>query len=225
MSLLLAHPKKNVAMSRLFRDFFPNNSLFFNLFDQAANNTAEMAELLTLAVNSESAEEREPLFRQIDKMENAGDDITHKIYLSLNKIVFTPINRNDIHALAAAIDDVADSIQEASGRMYLYDIIEFGPPIKKIAAITLQSSQEIEKAVNLLRSPKKRNAVFELCGKIKNCERQSDQVYYNSIATLFSDERDPIRLLKYREVLLSMETAVNKCKNVTNVLSGILVRR
>lgn len=212
-------------MRRLFRDFFPNNSLFFNLFDQAAGNAAGMAELLAGFVNSDLAWERELLVKQIDKMENTGDDITHRIYLCLNKIVFTPMHRNDIHALAAAIDDVADAIKEASGRMYLYNIIEFVPAIREIAAITLQSSQQIAKAVSLLRLPKKRHMVVELCGTIKNGERQSDQVYYHSIAGLFSEEKDPIRLLKYREILFSLETAVNKCKDVTDVLNAILVSR
>jgi predicted phosphate transport protein (TIGR00153 family) len=212
-------------MGSLFRDFFPNNSLFFNLFDQAAKNNAEMAELLLTAVNSEIADERELLFKQINRMENTGDDITHKIYLHLNKIVFTPLSRSDIHALASAIDDVADSIQDASGRMYLYDIIEFVPPIKEIASLTRLASLEIEQAVNLLRSSKRTKSIFELCRKIKTCERQSDQVYYRSVAELFSDEKDPIRVIKYREILFSLETAVNKCKNVTDVLSTILINR
>ncbi len=224
-ALFLGFPKNMQAMGRFFRDFFPNDSLFFNLFNQAAKNAAEMAGLLVTVMNSECPEERELLFKQIDKMENAGDDITHKIYLHLNKIVFTPINRNDIHALASAIDDVADSIQEASGRMYLYGIIEFEPSIKQIAAIILQASLEIEKAVNILRSSKKPGPVFELCRKIKNCERQSDQVYYHSIAELFSEEKDPIRLLKYREILFSLENSVNKCKGIADSLEIIAIKR
>ena len=76
--------------------------------------------------------ERAAVFKQIDKMENTGDDITHKIYLLLNKITFAPLNRNDIQALTSRLDDVADAIQEASGRMYLYHIDDFLPPVKEI---------------------------------------------------------------------------------------------
>jgi len=212
-------------MKVLFQDFFSHKAMFYDLFDQAAKNVAEMATLLVSVVNTERADERELIFKHIDKMENTGDDITHKIYLWLDKIVFTPFNRNDIHALASTLDDVADTIQEASGRMYLYNVVEFVPPIKEISAIILQASREIEKAINLLRLPKNANLVIELCRQIKSYERQADQVYYHAVAELFSDEKDPIRLLKYREILFSLETAVNKCKNTTDVLNTVLINR
>jgi predicted phosphate transport protein (TIGR00153 family) len=212
-------------MKVLFQDFLSHKAMFYDLFDQAAKNVAEMATLLVSVVNTERADERELIFKHIDKMENTGDDITHKIYLWLDKIVFTPFNRNDIHALASTLDDVADTIQEASGRMYLYNVVEFVPPIKEISAIILQASREIEKAINLLRLPKNANLVIELCRQIKSYERQADQVYYHAVAELFSSEKDPIRLLKYREILFSLETAVNKCKNTTDVLNTVLINR
>jgi predicted phosphate transport protein (TIGR00153 family) len=212
-------------MKVLFQDFLTNKATFYSLFDLAAKNVVEMATLLVSVVNTELADERQLIFKQINKMESNGDDITHKIYLWLDKIVFTPFNRNDIHALASTLDDVADTIQEASGRMYLYNIIEFVPPIKEISAIILLASQEIEKAINLLQSPKKSDLIIELCRQIKIYEQQADQVYYHAVAELFSDEKDPIRLLKYREILFSLETSVNKCKNTTDVLSTVLINR
>ena len=212
-------------MKVLFQDFLSHKATFYDLFDQAAKNVVEMAALLVSVVNTELADEREPIFKQINKMENMGDDITHKIHLWLDKITFTPFNRHDIHALASTLDDVADTIQEASGRMYLYDIVEFVPAIKEIAAIILQASLEIEKAVNLLRSSKKPDLIIELCRQIKSYEQQANQVYYHAVAELFADEKDPIRLLKYREILFSLEASVNKCKNTTDELNAILINR
>jgi len=210
-------------MKMLFRDFLSNKALFFDQFDSAAKNVVEMASMLHVVVNTDAACEREVITKQINKKENMGDDITHKIYLSLDKILFAPLNRNDIHALASAIDDVADTIQEASGRMYLYNIDEYGPAIKEISAIILKASLEIEKAIILLRSSKHADALPGVCSQIKTYERQSDNVYYEAVAVLFEVEKDPIRLLKYREILFSLETAVNKCKNVTDVLNTILI--
>jgi len=182
-----------------------------------------MAGLLVNVINSKGFDDPMPVFKQIDKMENTGDDITHKIYLCLDKVIFAPLNRNDIHSLASAIDDVADTIQEASGRMYLYNIDDFTPAIKEIAAIILKASLELEKAIRLLRLPQKNNEIFGLCRQIRNYERQSDLVYYHAIAALFENEKDAIKLLKYREILFSLETSVNKCKNVTDVLNTILI--
>ncbi|SDT48202.1 hypothetical protein SAMN05216490_3657 [Mucilaginibacter mallensis] len=209
-------------MSSFFQNYFLNGAQFFNLFDQAAKNAVEMAQLLVNAVNTNDATEREVVFKQIDRLENIGDDITHKIYLALDKVVFTPLNRKDIHTLASAIDDVADYIHEASERMYLYHIVEFVPAIKEIANIILSASIEIERSVNLLRS-NKQSEVLASCKQIKDYEHQSDQIYYNSLANLFANEKDAINLIKYREILHSLETTTNKCKNATEVLQAILV--
>jgi len=175
------------------------------------------------AVNTDNAVEREVIFKEIDRLESIGDDTTHKIYLALDKVVFTPLNRQDIHTLASAIDDVADFINEASERMFLYNIDEVVPAIKEIADIILKASIEIEKSVNMLRSSTKGALILESCKLIKDYERQSDQIYYNSLADLFANEKDAITLIKYREILHSLETTTNKCKNATDVLQAILL--
>jgi len=210
-------------MGGFFQNYFLNGAQFYNLFDQAAKNAVEMATLLVNVVNSDVTEERELLFKQIDRLENTGDDITHKIYLALDKVVFTPLNRKDIHTLASAIDDVADYIHEASERMYLYNIIEFVPAIKEIAAIILNACLEIERSVNMLRVSAERDMILSSCRQIKDYEHQSDQIYYNSLAYLFANEKDAINLIKYREILHSLETTTNKCKAATEVLQAILV--
>jgi len=210
-------------MSRLFQQYFLNGAQFYNLFNQAAKNAVEMASLLVKVVNTDIVADREAVYKQIDKLENVGDDITHKIYLALDKVIFTPLNRKDIHTLASAIDDVADYIHEASERMYLYGIDDFAPPMKAIAAIILEAGIEIEGAVNLLSIPRQGNNIVAACKRIKQYEQQSDQVYYNALAQLFANEKDAITLIKYREILYSLETTTNKCKKASEVLQAILV--
>jgi len=210
-------------MTGFFQNYFLNGAQFYGLFDQAAQNMVEMATLLVKAVNNENAEEREIIFKQIDKLENVGDDITHKIYLILDKVVFTPMNRQDIHTLAAVLDDVADYIHEASERMYLYHIEDFMTPIKEIAAIILSASMEIQKSIKLLRASSEKDMVLASCRQIRDYEHQSDQIYYNSLANLFANEKDAINLIKYREILYSLETTTNKCKKATEVLQTILI--
>jgi predicted phosphate transport protein (TIGR00153 family) len=212
-------------MRRLFNSFFLNGAQFYDLFDLAAKNAAQMAGLLVDVVNTDSVAEREPIFKQIEKLENTGDDITHKIYLALDKVVFTPLNRQYIHTLASVIDDVADYIHEASERMYLYDIDEFVPAIKEIAAIILKASIEIERSVKLLRLNKQGDVILASCRQIKDYEHDSDQVYYKALAQLFAREKDAVTLIKYREILHSLETTTNKCKKTTEVLQAILINR
>ncbi len=210
-------------MNSFFRNFLTNRNLFFDLFDNAAQNVVKMATLLVAVVNNQTLNEPADVAKQIDKLENRGDDITHKIYLGLNKIIFPPLRRNDILALASTIDDVADTIKEAGNRIYLYNVVEFAPAIKEIAAILLQASMEIETAVALLRTSKYNNQLREICRQVKTYERQADKIYYQAVATLFAHEKDAIKLIKHREILLSMETSVNKCKSVTDALNAVLV--
>src|ERR1700761_7399332 len=139
-------------MRRLFYNFFSHRALFYGLFNQAGKNIVEMAELLEAVVDSASAEAREPLFKQINVLEEAGDDITHKVYLGLDKVFFTPFNRKDIHILASAIDDVADNIHEAAGRINLYNIEEFTPAIGEMVNYIRLSSNEIQKLINQLNN-------------------------------------------------------------------------
>jgi predicted phosphate transport protein (TIGR00153 family) len=210
-------------MKPLFKDFMSNKALFFDLLDKAAKNIVEMALLLVSAVNNEVYNDRAEIFNQIEKMEHTADGISRKINLWLDKVIFPPLNRNDIHDLSSKIHDVADTIKEAGSRIYLYNMDASGPALKEIANIILQASLELEKAVSLLHTSKKPNQVFDICRKIKNYQRQAGQVYYRALQYLFNNEKDTIKIVKEREILLSLETSVTKCKNVTDVLNAILV--
>lgn len=210
-------------MRNLFHDFLSHRALFYGLFDQGGKNMVEMAELLAAVVDTQSIDEREPLYRQINTLEETGDDITHKIYLGLDKVFFTPINRKDIHILASAIDDVADNIHEAAGRMNLYNIEEFIPAIGKMVNYIQLSCIEIQKLINALGKIKDTDSMLASCRTIKDHEHQTDQIYYHALADLFAREKDAITLIKHRDILFSLETAANKCKNATDAIEIIIL--
>src|SRR3569832_151846 len=141
-----------MSLNSIFQYFVPKDKkIFFPLFEQAANNVVVMSAILVDAVNSPDTATREDLFKQIDKLENKGDELTHQIYLELGKNFITPFDREDIHSLATAIDDVADFIQGAANRMSLYRIDEFDESIRKLCELILQGSNELEKAVRELK--------------------------------------------------------------------------
>ncbi|ASU33176.1 DUF47 domain-containing protein [Mucilaginibacter xinganensis] len=212
-------------MKALFQDFFTNKALFFNQFDHAARNMTDMAGLLTRITGDGITAESGELFKQIDKMEHTGDGITHKIYLALDKIMFTPLNRNDIHSLAGAIDDVADMIKEAASRINLYNISIFISPLIELALLIKKACAEIQTAVGLLKVHRQEDAILIACRKIKEYERHADRLYYNALADLFLTDKDPINLIKYREILQSLESTLNKCKSTADVLEVILINR
>lgn len=182
-----------------------------------------MAALLSAIINTNCTKERETLYNQINALEEIGDDITHKVYLGLDKVFFTPLNRNDIHILASAIDDVADNIHEAAGRMHIYNVNAFSPAIGHIADYIQRSCTEIQRLIGALSKPIHSQDLQSSCQLIKDFEHQADQIYYSSLADLFNNEKNPITLIKHRDILSSLEASANKCKHVTDTIEIIIL--
>jgi len=214
-----------MSLNSIFQYFVPKDKkIFFPLFEQAASNVVDMAELMVEAVNKDDMAERQIIYQQIDKLENLGDDITHQIYLELGKNFITPFDREDIHSLATAIDDVADLIQGSANRMSLYQITEMTEPIRKLSELILQGSNDLQKAVAELKDLKNVRNIAESCIRINSIENQADYVFDRAVADLFLYEKDPIRLIKYKEILAALETATDRCEDAANVMESIIVK-
>jgi predicted phosphate transport protein (TIGR00153 family) len=214
-----------MSLNSIFQYFVPKDKkIFFPLFEQAASNVVTIATVLVEAVNSTNPATREELYKQIDKLENKGDELTHQIYLELGKNFITPFDREDIHALATAIDDVADNIQGAANRMSLYRIDEFNDHIRKLSDLILQGSIDLEKAVRGLKDLRNVRNIADSCIRINSIENQADYVFDRAVADLFLYEKDAIKLIKYKEILAALETATDMCEDAANVMESILVK-
>jgi uncharacterized protein len=214
-----------MSLNSIFQYFVPKDKkIFFPLFEQAASNVVAIATVLVEAVNSPNLSTREELYKQIDKLENKGDELTHQIYLELGKNFITPFDREDIHSLATAIDDVADNIQGAANRMSLYRIDEFDESIRKLCELILQGSKELEKAVRELKDLRNVRTIADSVIRINSIENQADYVFDRAVADLFLYERDAIKLIKYKEILAALETATDMCEDAANVMESILVK-
>lgn len=214
-----------MSLNSIFQYFVPKDKkIFFPLFEQAASNVVKMAGLMVEAVNDDQSDQRENLYQQIDKLENVGDDITHQIYLELGKNFITPFDREDIHSLATAIDDVADLIKGSANRMSLYQITEMTEPMQKLSELILQASIDLQKAVAELKDLKNVRNIAESCIRINSIENQADYVFDRAVADLFLYEKDPIRLIKYKEILAALETATDRCEDAANVMESIIVK-
>ncbi|OCX52222.1 phosphate transport regulator [Mucilaginibacter sp. PPCGB 2223] len=214
-----------MSLNSIFQYFVPKDrKVFFPLFEQAASNVVAIATVLVETVNSHNAEARDEYYKQIDKLENIGDELTHQIYLELGKNFITPFDREDIHTLATAIDDIADNIQGAANRMNLYKIEDFTVPIRKLADLILQASVDMEKAVRELKDLKNVRNIADSCIRINSIENQADYVFDRAVADLFLYEKDAITLIKYKEILATLENATDMCEDVANVMETILVK-
>ncbi len=213
-----------MSLNTIFQYFIPKDKNFFPLFEQASNNLINMAEVLNKAVNTKNVDDRLELFKEIETMEHIGDDITHQIYLELSKNFITPFDREDIHQLASAIDDVADYIYGSANRMHLYNVDHITEPIQKLAELILQAVTDLDKAVRELRNLKNIRAIADSCVRINSIENQADYVFDKAVGDLFTYEKDAVQLIKYKEVLAALETATDMCEDAANVLESILVK-
>lgn len=214
-----------MSLNSIFQYFVPKDKkVFFPLFEQASSNVVAMSTILVEAVNSSNSATREDLFKQIDKLENKGDELTHQIYLELGKNFITPFDREDIHSLATAIDDVADYIHGAANRMNLYKVEGPNEHIKKLSELILQASLDLEKAIKELKDLRNVRNIADSCIRINSIENQADYVFDRAVADLFLYEKDAITLIKYKEIYAALETATDMCEDAANVMESILVK-
>ncbi|MGF7039931.1 DUF47 domain-containing protein [Mucilaginibacter lappiensis] len=204
---------------------FPNsNKIFYDLFNKAAANVAEMATLLNIAVNSADLYEQKYNFTHIDKLKIKSYELTHQVFSESGKSLVSPFQRKDMCDLAAAVDDVADSIAMASRRIHLYDVPEITPPIINLANLIFQTSMELQKAIIAMSNLGNSAHIFELCNNIKKLEFQADTVYNEAFADLLANETDAIQLIKYTDVFMAMETATDSCEDATLIIESILIK-
>lgn len=212
------------SLNSIFQYFVPKDRNFFPLFEQATANLSKMGEAVVEAVNCANIEERNIKIKAIEELEHRGDEITHQIFLELSKNFITPFDREDIHYLASAIDDVADYIHGSTNRILYYKIDNISEYIKKLAELIMQSTKELEKAVKELRNMKNLRNITDACVRINSIENQSDYVFDTAVANLFEFETNAIELIKQKEVLSALETATDKCEDAANVIESIIVK-
>lgn len=212
-----------MSINSIFQFLVPKDKKFFPLFEQATQNLVLLAETLHEAVNAPK-EQREVLFRKIEELENIIEDITHKTNLELSRNFITPFDREDIHALITAIDNVADYLYGAASRMRLYQVEKITKSIRKLTEITLENCQLISMAIADLKDMKNLKGIVEICKRINKLENKSDNVFDKAVADIFENETDAKNIIKYKEVLSALETATDKCKGVANVLESIAVK-
>lgn len=213
-----------MSLNGIFQYFVPKDKKFFPLFEQASTNLIALGTALNELVNTPEPEDRKQYVKLIEDLEHKGDDITHQIHLELGKNFITPFDREDIHTLASALDDVADYIHGSANRIILYQVHVMTEPIREMATLILEAVTVMDKAIHELRNLKNIRNITDACVRINSIENKADYVFDKAVGNLFEFEKDAIVLIKYKEVLSALETATDMCEDVANVLESILVK-
>jgi predicted phosphate transport protein (TIGR00153 family) len=198
----------------------PRDTRFFGLFADMAGNLGEAARLLKQTL--EDFRDVDERVRQLKEIEHRGDEMTHNILTKLNQTFITPFDREDIHRLASSLDDVLDFTYAAGVRLIMYKITSAPEAASKLADILVRQTEQLSQAVGRLE--KDHDHVLENCVEINRLEKEADQVARSAIAALFEKEKDPISLIKLKELYEVLETATDKAEDAANVLEGVVVK-
>ncbi|HEY4799373.1 MAG TPA: DUF47 family protein [Bacteroidia bacterium] len=211
-------------MANFLQFLIPQDKKFFPLFEKASGNLHAISKVLVEMVNTADLNKRRELGKEIEHLEHVGDNVTHEIFNELSTNFITPFDREDIHELVSSLDDIVDFIHGAAKRMETYKIVEPTNSITKLAELILQGAEELHNAVSGLKKMKSPNKIKEACVKINSIENHADDIFDMSIAKLFEEEKDAVRLIKMKEILSALETATDYCEDCANVLESIVLK-
>ena len=213
-----------MALNSILKIFLPKDRVFFDLFENVATNVALIALKLKEMVSETDFDKRATILVQIEDLEHVNDDLTHRIFTELGRNFITPFDREDIHYLASALDDIADYVYASAQKINFYRVNPNDIGIKKLAEMIEQGALHVSKAVIELRNMKNMRQITEALVKINSMENQADDIFDMSIERLFATEPDAKEVIKKREIYQVMEIATDKCEDAGNVIESIIIK-
>jgi predicted phosphate transport protein (TIGR00153 family) len=197
----------------------PKNERFYDDFVALAEEIRRGASVL-----EEMLAPEQPLWDKADEIkeiEHKCDFLTHEIIQRLHRTFVTPLDREDIHSLARSLDDVMDAIDDSAAIVRLYQIAVVRGEARELARIIMASADQVVKAMKALE---RRKGVAEPAVEINRLENEADRTHQRAVGRLFEEERDPLNIIKWKEILDFLEEATDRCEDVANVLEGVVVK-
>lgn len=205
----------------MLRRLLPKETGFFDFFEQHAQVLVQASHHLLKATQEEGFAAAHP--KGLRELEHQADHITQQCIEALHKTFITPLERNDIHRLISALDDVVDFIDAVFGRMRLYEIQMPAPRMVDACQNIVTAAESIQRAVSGLRDLRRAKAILHECDVIKKCEKHGDATYAKALAQLFKEETNAIVVIKWREIYETLENAADACEDVANIIEGIVL--
>ena len=197
----------------------PQDGDFFVLFQKQSENIVAGARAFTALLEHYTAVPEQ--VQCIKALEHNGDEITHQIFRKLNQTFITPFDREDIHELCGTTDDLIDLIDAAASRFVLYRVDRIRPGTIELSKVLAAATVEVKSAIHSMESPDK---ALQRIIEINRLENESDRICRTLIAQLFDEETDPVQIIKWKEIFEVMETAVDKCEDVSNVIESVILK-
>ena len=203
--------------------FIPKEHKFFDMFNKQAINVHHAAKYFNELVTSGNF--NEDTVARMHRLEQEGDILSHEVSDVLNKTFITPFDREDIFLLSNNLDNVVDSIDAITKRMGLYKLTTPDSYMKQFAVAIEQACCALHDAVNHLHNEKSRTRIFDYCREINRLENVGDQLRETAIAELFDKTTDPIKIIKWKEMYESAESAIDTIDHTSKSIQSILVKQ
>ncbi|MDR3716996.1 MAG: DUF47 family protein [Puia sp.] len=213
-----------MGFNTLMKLFMPKERVFYSLFEEVAENVDSMGKLLNGVVHEDDYDRRASMILQLENQEHLNDEYTHRIFTELGRNFITPFDREDIHYLASALDDICDYIYSAAKKINFYKVDPHDEGIRKMASLIEQGSGQIRIAVMELRNMNDLRKITDALVLVNSIENQADDIFDRSIERLFETEPDAKEVIKKREIYQVMEIVTDKCEDATNVIESIIIK-
>lgn len=204
--------------------FVPKERKFYGMFIDVAGNLITASEEFDRLLNESTFEKRKEIGVSIKSIERKGDELTNHIMEELHKTFITPFDREDIAELSSTLDDVLDLIYGAAGKIEYYHFTNINSYMKEMAGQIKLGCKQIEVAVNGLEKISKENSVLQACKELSKIESAVDVIYHEALSDLFENEKDPIELVKQKEVIQNIEKIANKIEDVSKLIKTIIIK-
>jgi hypothetical protein len=205
----------------MFKSIVPREDVFFDFFDRICGGLVQSCDILAKMVKA--GDDQAAYARQVKTLEHETDQVVHALMNRLHRTFVTPLDRTDIHQLASRLDDILDSTEAAASRISLFCPVCIPPEVPEIAGVLLDSVKLVQEMVGLLRQFKKPDRILELGVEINRLEDQADYIRRSAVARLFREEKNPVELIKWKEILEFIERATDRCEDVANITEGIVL--
>jgi hypothetical protein len=203
-------------------NLIPKEEKFFDYLGQQADNLVKAADFFKAAIRAGKLDEED--IKRIRALEHEGDTLAHEITDMLNRTFITPLDREDIYSLANGLDDVLDLLNAMAGRMRLYKLSPSDEDFGQFIDLIDQSASALASAVKHLPDMKRQRRVLDYCIEVNRLENLGDAARERTIGRLFENEKDPVQVIKWKEIYETAEGTLDKCEHVAKEIESILVK-
>lgn len=204
-----------------FKSIIPRDEVFFDFFDKICAGVVDGVQIIQNMLDA--PDKGRELSQRLKTVEHQTDQVVHGLMAHLHKTFVTPIDRDEIHALAGRLDDILDMTEAAGSRIDLFCPACYPSEARELSGVLGESVKLVREMIGLLRNFRKPERILALTAEINRLENQADYIRRSAVARLFREEKNPVELIKWKDILEFLEKATDRCEDVANVTEGIVL--